>query len=112
MIVNKWSYEELQEFIHEDIEEFMGDGLNIRQSSSRVQVEYAKSIESSELEKLIIYMALCEEGVKHGFLRDDIKEQALELLGRIDLRYYDQQLSDEERLKLRNDMNRTSSLLA
>ena len=90
----------------------MGDGLDIRQASSRVQVEYAKSIGDSELEKLIIYMALCEEGVKHGFLRDDIKEQTLELLRQIDLGYCDQQLSDEERLKLRDDMNRTSSLLA
>jgi hypothetical protein len=110
--VDKWSYEELQEFIHEDIEEFMGDGLNIRQASSRVQVEYAKSIEDSELEKLIIYMVLCEEGVKHGFLRDDIKEEALELLGRIDLGQCDQQLSDGERHKLRDDISRTSALLA
>lgn len=65
--MDRWSYEELQEFIHEDIEEFMGDGLDIRQASARVQVEYAKPIEDSDLEKLIIYMALCEEGVKHGF---------------------------------------------
>ncbi|GAB1148809.1 MAG: hypothetical protein SwBeaBPW_30990 [Shewanella algae] len=83
--MEKWSYEELQEFIHEDIEEFMRDGLDIRQASSRVQVEYAKSIESGELEKLIIYMVLCEEGLMHGFLRDDIKEQTLELLERINL---------------------------
>lgn len=110
--MEKWSYEELREFIHEDIEEFMGDGLNIRQASSRVQVEYAKSIEASELEKLIIYMVLCEQGVKYGFLRDDIKEQTLELLGRIDLEQCDQQLSVEERPKLRDDMNRTSALLA
>ena len=109
--MDKWSYEELQEFIHEDVEEFMGDGLSIRQASSRVQVEYAKSIEGSELEKLIIYMALCEEGVKHGFLRNDIKEQTLELLEQIDLERCDQQLSDEERTKLRDDMNRTSALL-
>ncbi len=110
--MDKWSYKELQGFIHEDIEEFMGDGLNIRQASSRVQVEYAKSIEGSELEKLIIYMVLCEEGVKHGFLRDDIKEKTLELLGRINLGHCEQQLSDEERLKLSDDMNRTLSLLA
>lgn len=110
--MDKWSYGELQEFIHEDIDEFMGDGLDIRQASSRVQVEYAKSIEDSELEKLIIYMALCEEGVKHGFLRDDIKEQTLELLGRIDLEQCDQYLSEEERSKLRDDLSRTSNLLA
>lgn len=110
--MDKWSYEELQEFIHEDIEEFMGGGLNIRQASSRVQVEYAKSIESSELEKLIIYMALCEEGVKHGFLREDIKEETLKLLGRVDLGQFDQQLSEAERHKLRDDIGRTSALLA
>ena len=61
--MEKWSYEELQEFIHEDIEEFMRDGLDIRQASSRVQVESAKSIESGELEKRIIYMVLCEVGL-------------------------------------------------
>ncbi|MEE2729946.1 MAG: Imm3 family immunity protein [Pseudomonadota bacterium] len=110
--MDKWSYKELQEFILEDIEEFLGDGLDIRQASSRVQVEYAKSIKESELEKLIIYMALCEEGVKHGFLREDIKEQTQELLGRIDLGHCDQQLSDEERLKLRDDIKRTLSLLS
>ena len=107
-----WSYEELRGFIHEDIEEFMGDGLNIRQASSRVQVEYAKSIEDSNLEKLIIYMVLCEEGMKHGFLRDEIKEQTLELLGQIDLGQCYQQLSEEELPRLRDDMNRISALLA
>ena len=110
--MDKWSYEELQKFIHEDIEEFMRDGLDIRQASSRVQVEYAKSIENGELEKLIIYMVLCEEGLKHGFLRDDIKEQTLELLERINLERCDQQLSDDEQCRLRDDMNRISSLLA
>lgn len=59
--MDKWSYRELQEYIHEDIEEFMGDGLNIRQASSRVQVEHAKSIEQSEQEKLIIHIVLCED---------------------------------------------------
>ncbi len=110
--MDKWSYEELQEFIHEDIEEFMSDGLDIRQASSRVQVEYAKSIEDCDLEKLIIYMALCDEGVKHGFLRDDIREQTLELIGKIGLGQRDQRLSKEERLKLKDDMNKTSALLA
>jgi len=110
--VDKWSYEELQEFIHEDIEEFIGDGLDIRQASSRVQVEYAKSIEDSELEKLIIYMVLCEEGVKHGFLRDDIKEQTATLLERIDIGQCDQKLSDEEIHKLTDNMNRTLALIA
>ena len=110
--MDKWSYEELKSFIHQDIEEFIRDGLDIRQASSRVQVEYAKSIENSKVEKLIIYMVLCEEGVRHGFLRDDIKEQTLELLRQIDLGYCDQQFSDEERIMLRDDMNRISSLLA
>lgn len=110
--MEKWSYEELRDFIHEDIEEFMRDGLDIRQASSRVQVEYAKSIEDSELEKLIIYMVLCEEGVKHGLLRGDIKEQTLELIRRIDLEQLDQKISGDEQSKLRNDMNRTSALLA
>ncbi|WP_041324912.1 hypothetical protein [Saccharophagus degradans] len=83
--MDKWSYRELQEYIHEDIEEFMGDGLNIRQASSRVQVEHAKSIEQSEQEKLIIHIVLCDKGVKHGFLRGDINKQTLELLIRIHL---------------------------
>lgn len=89
----------------------MGDGLNIRQASSRVQVEYAKSIEQSEQEKLIIYMVLCDKGVKHGFLRDDIKKQTLELLNRIDLERRTEYLSEEELSKLENDMSRTSDLL-
>jgi len=110
--MDKWSYVELQEFIHEDIDEFMRDGLDIRQASSRVQVEYAKSIEANELEKLIIFMVLCEEGVKHGFLRDDIKEQVQELLEGISLDQCDQQLNTDERSKLRDDMKRASALLS
>lgn len=109
--MDKWSYEELKEFIREDVEEFMRDGLDIRQASSRVQVEYAKSIEGSDLEKLVIYMVLCEEGVRHGFLRDDIKEQTLRLLERNYLKQCDKQLGDEERPKLRADMDRISILL-
>ncbi|MDP5190314.1 Imm3 family immunity protein [Rheinheimera baltica] len=109
--MDKWSYEELQEFIYEDILEFMGDGLDIRQATSRVQVEYAKAIEGSKLEKLIIFMTLCEEGVKHGFLRDDIKEQTLELLQPINIVAYEKQLNNKEIVKLRDDINRTTTLL-
>src|SRR5690606_6395382 len=110
--MDRWSYEELQEFIHEDIEEFMGDGLDIRQASARVQVEYAKPIEDSDLGKLIIYMALCEEGVKHGYLMDEIKEQTLKLLELIDSGRWEQQRSIEERHKLKGYMSRASALLS
>jgi hypothetical protein len=109
--MDRWSYAELQEFIHEDIEEFMGDGLDIRQASSRVQVEYAKSIKDSELEKLIIYMVLCEEGLNHGFLREDIRMHTIELLEGISLNDCDQQLSFDEQSRLREDMKRVSNLL-
>lgn len=109
--MDKWSYPELQEFIHEDIEEFMKDGLDIRQASSRIQVEYARSIEDSQIEKLIIYMVLCEEGVKHGFLRSDIKKQTQELLCEVDIDRYSQELNNEEQLKLKDDINRLTTLL-
>lgn len=39
----------------------------MRQASSRMQVEYAKSIEQSDLEKLITYMALCDKAVSMDF---------------------------------------------
>ncbi len=109
--MENWSYQELQDFIHEDVEEFMSDGLNIRQASSRVQVEYARSLENNELEKLIIYMVLCEEGVKNGYLRDDIKGDTLELLGKVDLELCDQQLNEVEQSVLRVDINRILSLI-
>lgn len=44
--------------------------------------------------------------------RDDIKEQTLKLLERIDIEQCDQQLSVEERHKLRGDMSRASALLS
>ena len=78
--MDDWSLTELKQIIHEDIEEFMGDGLDIRQASSRVQVEYARLIDASQLNKLVIYMVLCDEGIKHGYVRDDIKNSALQLL--------------------------------
>ncbi|GLQ70774.1 Imm3 family immunity protein [Vibrio penaeicida] len=109
--MDKWTYEELQEFIREDIEEFLNDGLNIRQATSRVQVEYAKAIQSSDLEKLIIFMVLCKEGVEHGFLRDDIKEDTLNLLEQINLEQCDRMIDHDERQRLRDDMSRTSALL-
>jgi len=82
--MDNWSYEELKEYIHEDIAEFMVDGLNIRQVSSRVQVEYKNSIGNNQVEKAIIYLVLCDEGIKNELLREDIKIDTINLLDHID----------------------------
>lgn len=109
--MNRWSYDELQEFIQEDIAEFIGDGLDIRQATSRIQVEYHKSINESDLEKLVIFMILCNEGVKHGFLRDDVADQTIQLLRSIDVGLFDKQLSESERIQFRKDIANTAKLL-
>jgi uncharacterized protein YoaH (UPF0181 family) len=56
--MKRWTYEELKQNIVEDIEEFMSDGLNFRQATSRVQVEYRRIIDKDPVQKLIIYMML------------------------------------------------------
>lgn len=80
----------------------MNDGLNIRQATSRVQVEYEKTIKESAFHKLTIYLALCAEGIKNGFLRDDIRDQTLELIS--DQKAITQDLSEQEKAILRTDI--------
>lgn len=109
--MNRFSYGELCEFIRGDIAEFKRDGLDIRQATSRVQVEYYKSIKESDFEKLVIFMILCEEGVKGGFLREDIAQQTKQLLDSAELYLFDKELSENERLRFRNDIAKTVKLL-
>ncbi|OYD07745.1 Imm3 family immunity protein [Paludifilum halophilum] len=90
--MERWSYEEITQYIRDDFSEFLMDDLNVKQATSRVQVEYQNIIEESSVEKLFIYIVLAKLGLEHGTLRDDIKEEVLKMI------------TEEKLLKIKDDL--------
>jgi len=100
----RWTYNEIQTYIREDIIEFINDGLDINQATSRVQVEYQDIIEENNIEKLFIYIALAKLGLEHGFLREDVQKELLEIKETCpDLK---NELDDDEYKQLQKDIKR------
>lgn len=102
--MEKWSYEDLTQYINNDVNEFMSEGLNIRQATSRVQVEYQRVIQDEPLDKLIIYMMLSKLGIEHGFLRDDIRDETLIMVKLNEQSNYSDALSPKELEAFKKDV--------
>jgi uncharacterized membrane protein YheB (UPF0754 family) len=103
--MNRWSYCELAQYIYEDFNEFLSDGLNVRQVISRIQVEYYKIMEESPIERLMIYILLAKLEIEHGFLREDIREEVLRMINDNRLSKFSNELETSELKKLKEDID-------
>ena len=107
-----YSCKDLRKDIIEDIDEFIADGLNVRQATSRVQVEYAQLIEECELAELIIYIVLSQEGFRHGCLRTDVKSKALHCINNTNVKKYENHLDEEQLSSLKREIEFTSEIFS
>ncbi|WP_432776320.1 hypothetical protein AAFJ72_05260 [Brevibacillus gelatini] len=69
------SYKELEQYIVEDFEEFLDEGLSLSQVTEKLLVEYHRGIVNSKVEKLVIYLTIALLCLDKGYIRDDIKDE-------------------------------------
>lgn len=69
------NYKELEQYIVEDFEEFLGEGLSLSQVTEKLLVEYHRGIVNNNVEKLVVYLTIALLSLDKGYLRDDIKNE-------------------------------------
>lgn len=69
------SYKELEQYIVEDFEEFLDEGLSLSQVTEKLLVEYHRGIVNSKVEKLVVYLTIALLCLDKGYLREDIKDE-------------------------------------
>lgn len=67
------SYKELEQYIIDDFEEFLDEGLSLSQVTEKLLVEYHRGIVNSQVEKVVIYLRIALLCLDKGYLREDIK---------------------------------------
>ncbi|MGE7912678.1 hypothetical protein [Lysinibacillus xylanilyticus] len=72
----KITYEELMEYVPNDFDKFVSDGLSSIQAVSRLINEYENQTDDYEDVRWMFTVLLAEIGVKYECLRDEIKKEA------------------------------------
>ncbi|TMV50635.1 hypothetical protein FE783_08040 [Paenibacillus mesophilus] len=67
------SYKELEQYIVEDFEEFLDEGLSLSQVTDKLLVEYHRGTVNSKVEKLVVYLTIALLCLDKGYLREDIR---------------------------------------
>ncbi|MGE7913067.1 Imm3 family immunity protein [Lysinibacillus xylanilyticus] len=76
----KITYEELMEYVPNDFDKFVSDGLSSIQAVSRLINEYENQTDDYEDVRWMFTVLLAEIGVKYECLRDEIKIEALNII--------------------------------
>ncbi|SFJ92515.1 hypothetical protein SAMN04488574_13517 [Bacillus sp. 71mf] len=78
------SYEELNQYIVEDFDEFLNEGLSISQVTEKLLVEYWRGIVNSKVEKLVIYLKIALLSIERDYLREDIKTEMINMINELE----------------------------
>lgn len=78
------SYEELSQYIIEDFEEFLNEGLSISQVTEKLLEEYYRGIVNSKVEKLVIYLKIAFLSIERNYLREDIKTELMSMINELE----------------------------
>lgn len=76
----KITYEKLMEYVPNDFDKFVSDGLSSIQAVSRLINEYENQTDDYEDVRWMFTVLLAEIGIKHDCLRDEIKLEALSII--------------------------------
>ncbi|MEC2077041.1 Imm3 family immunity protein [Metabacillus fastidiosus] len=78
------SYKELSQYIVEDFDEFLNEGLSISQVTEKLLVEYYHGIVNSKVEKLVIYLRIALLSIERAYLREDIKTELMNMINELE----------------------------
>lgn len=78
------SYEELNQYVIEDFDEFLNEGLSISQVTEKLLEEYYRGIVNSKVEKLVIYLRIALLSIERNYLREDIKAELMSMINELE----------------------------
>lgn len=78
------SYEELNQYVIEDFDEFLNEGLSISQATEKLLEEYYRGIVNSKVEKLVIYLKIALLSIERNYLREDIKAELMSMINELE----------------------------
>ncbi len=78
------SYEELNQYVIEDFDEFLNEGLPISQVTEKLLEEYYRGIVKSKVEKLVIYLRIALLSIERNYLREDIKAELMSMINELE----------------------------
>lgn len=78
------SYEELNQYVIEDFDEFLNEGLPISQVTEKLLEEYYRGIVKSKVEKLVIYLRIALLSIERIYLREDIKAELMSMINELE----------------------------
>ncbi|KOO47182.1 hypothetical protein [Priestia koreensis] len=78
------SYEELNQYVIEDFNEFLNEGLSISQVTEKLLEEYYRGIVNSKVEKLVIYLRIALLSIERNYLREDIKAELMSMINELE----------------------------
>ncbi|TKI53420.1 hypothetical protein FC756_24050 [Lysinibacillus mangiferihumi] len=78
------SYEELNQYIIEDFDEFLNEGLSISQVTEKLLEEYYRGIVNGKVEKLVIYLRIALLSIERNHLREDIKTELMSMINELE----------------------------
>ncbi|BFH60395.1 Imm3 family immunity protein [Paenibacillus azoreducens] len=100
------NYKELEQYIVEDFEEFLDEGLSLSQVTEKLLVEYHRGIVNSKVEKLVIYLTIALLCLDKGYLREDLKNNLNIMISDISLLPLKEELESEDIKKIMFDIGK------
>lgn len=100
------SYKELEQYIVEDFEEFLDEGLTLSQVTEKLLVEYQRGIVNSEVEKLVIYLTVARLSLDKGYLRQDVENKLNYMISDIPSIPLKKELESEDIEKIMHDIGK------
>ncbi|MFC6652222.1 MULTISPECIES: hypothetical protein [Paenibacillus] len=105
-----WNYKELEQFIAEDFEEFLEEGLSLSQVTEKLLVEYHRGIVRSNVEKLVVYLTVALLSLEKNYLREDIQFELNSIID-ISSTTLKQELAAEDAEKVLQDIEKYNQKL-
>ncbi|GED55718.1 hypothetical protein BBO01nite_49590 [Brevibacillus borstelensis] len=100
------SYKELEQYIIDDFEEFLDEGLSLSQVTEKLLVEYHRGIVNSQVEKLVVYLTIALLCLDKGYLREDIKDELNIMISDIASMSLKEELESEDITKVMNGVEK------
>jgi len=94
------TYKELEQYVAEDFEEFLNEGLSLSQVTEKLLVEYHRGIVNDPVEKLVIYLTIALCCLDQGSLREDIKNELNSMINEIASMSLNEKLDAEDMKKM------------
>lgn len=90
------SYKELKQYIIDDFEEFLDEGLSLSQVTEKLLIEYHRGIVNSQVEELVVYLTIALLCLDKGYLRNDIKGELKGMISNVSIIQLKEELKAED----------------